>query len=55
MMNKPSHINHSREEHEPDGKAGDKSAESASQTTIQGTDATYASQLSLENPQGFSR
>ncbi|ERL91634.1 hypothetical protein D910_08964 [Dendroctonus ponderosae] len=55
MMNKPSHINHNREEHEPDGKAGDKSAESASQTTIHGTDATYSSQLSLENPQGFSR
>lgn len=49
-----------RSEHEPDGKAClagsnyDKSTES-SQTTIHGTDATYASQLSLENPAGFSR
>lgn len=49
-----------RHEHEPDGKASltgsnyDKSTES-SQTTVQGTDATYASQLSLENPAGFSR
>lgn len=51
-----------RNDHEPDGKASlcgsncdNKSTESSSQTTIQGTDATYASQLSLENPQGFSR
>ncbi|XP_066260845.1 partitioning defective 3 homolog isoform X2 [Euwallacea similis] len=50
-----------RKDHEPDGKASlavsaaDKSTESASQTTLQSTDATYASQLSLENPQGFSR
>lgn len=49
-----------RKDHEPDGKSlgttmGDKSTESASQTTLQSTDATYASQLSLENPQGFSR
>lgn len=46
-----------RSEAEPDGKAslsGSKSTES-SQATIVGTDATYASQLSLENPQGFSR
>lgn len=49
-----------RQEHEPDGKASltgsnyDKSTES-SQTTVHGTDATYASQLSLENPAGFSR
>ncbi|XP_074029775.1 partitioning defective 3 homolog isoform X3 [Leptinotarsa decemlineata] len=51
-----------RNDHEPDGKAsisgsnGDKSTDtSSSQTTIQGIDATYASQLSLENPKGFSR
>lgn len=45
-----------RNEHEPDGKATittDKSTDS--QSTIQGSDPTYASQLSLENPQGFSR
>ncbi|CAG9862456.1 unnamed protein product [Phyllotreta striolata] len=51
----------SRSDREPDGKAslsgsnGDKSTDTSSQTTIQCTDATYASQLSLENPQGFSR
>ncbi|XP_023311786.1 partitioning defective 3 homolog isoform X3 [Anoplophora glabripennis] len=50
-----------RNDHEPDGKAslsgsnGDKSTDTSSQTTIQANDATYASQLSLENPQGFSR
>ncbi|KAL1498257.1 hypothetical protein ABEB36_009084 [Hypothenemus hampei] len=47
-----------RKDHEPDGKAsliGSTGDKSASQTTIQSTDATYASQLSLENPQGFSR
>lgn len=47
-----------RNDHEPDGKATNsdtKSTDSNSQTTVQGTDATYASQLSLENPQGFSR
>nr|XP_022910657.1 partitioning defective 3 homolog isoform X2 [Onthophagus taurus] len=49
----------SRNEHEPDGKASlsgstcDKSTESSSQVAC--TDATYASQLSLENPAGFSR
>ncbi|CAH1963696.1 unnamed protein product [Acanthoscelides obtectus] len=52
-----------RNEHEPDGKASlsgsnsnsaDKSTDTSSQTTIQ-NDATYASQLSLENPQGFTR
>ncbi|KYB25547.1 hypothetical protein TcasGA2_TC034318 [Tribolium castaneum] len=51
-------IPENRNEHEPDGKAtvsDNKSTDSNSQTTIQGTDATYASQLSLENPQGFSR
>ncbi|KAJ8959796.1 hypothetical protein NQ318_011528 [Aromia moschata] len=54
-------IPENRNEHEPDGKAslagsnGDKSTDTSSQTTIQGNDATYASQLSLENPQGFSR
>ncbi|KAI4461048.1 partitioning defective 3 related [Holotrichia oblita] len=48
----------SRNEHEPDGKASlsgsncDKSTESSQVT---GNDATYASQLSLENPAGFSR
>ncbi|KRT85973.1 PDZ domain-containing protein, partial [Oryctes borbonicus] len=47
-----------RNEHEPDGKASlsgsncDKSTESSQVT---GNDATYASQLSLENPAGFSR
>ncbi|KAJ8934997.1 hypothetical protein NQ314_013068 [Rhamnusium bicolor] len=56
-----SSIPENRNDHEPDGKAsltgsnGDKSTDTSSQTTIQGTDATYASQLSLENPQGFSR
>ncbi|KAJ8975287.1 hypothetical protein NQ317_004423 [Molorchus minor] len=61
-MNMPGNsIPESRSEHEPDGKAslassnGDKSTDTSSQTTIQGNDATYASQLSLENPQGFSR
>ncbi|XP_044271539.1 partitioning defective 3 homolog B-like isoform X4 [Tribolium madens] len=51
-------IPENRNDHEPDGKANvsdNKSTDSNSQTTIQGTDATYASQLSLENPQGFSR
>lgn len=48
-----------RKDHEPDGKASltgslttDKSVD-GSQTT--NNDATYASQLSLENPAGFSR
>lgn len=48
-----------RNEHEPDGKASlsgsncdNKSTESSQVTT---NDATYASQLSLENPAGFSR
>lgn len=47
-----------RNEHEPDGKASlsgsncDKSTESSQ---VAGNDATYASQLSLENPAGFSR
>lgn len=53
----------SRKSHEPDGKPNlsgnlpyDKSTDS-SQTTINtiNNDATYASQLSLENPAGFSR
>lgn len=49
-----------RKDHEPDGKASlngsDNKSKDSSQTTIQGgTDVTYASQLSLENPQGFSR
>lgn len=55
-------ISENRNDHEPDGKAsitgsngGDKSTDTSSQTTVQFTDATYASQLSLENPQGFSR
>lgn len=54
-------VSENRKDHEPDGKAsiagsnGDKSTDNSSQTTIQCTDATYASQLSLENPQGFSR
>ncbi|CAH1122583.1 unnamed protein product [Ceutorhynchus assimilis] len=65
MTNKFNHINgahENRKDHEPDGKAslimngtGDKSKDSTGQTTIPHTDATYASQLSLENPQGFSR
>lgn len=50
-------IPENRNEHEPDGKAtipvDAKSVDPNSQ--VQGTDATYASQLSLENPQGFSR
>ncbi|XP_057664576.1 partitioning defective 3 homolog isoform X2 [Diorhabda carinulata] len=37
------------------GSNGDRSTDTSSQTTVQCTDATYASQLSLENPQGFSR
>lgn len=46
-----------RKDHEPDGKASltgsnyDKSTDSQTPTN----DATYASQLSLENPAGFSR
>ncbi|XP_044753306.1 partitioning defective 3 homolog isoform X3 [Coccinella septempunctata] len=55
-------IPESRKDHEPDGKASlnsvtcDNRSTESSQTTIQsGTDATYASQLSLENPKGFSR
>ncbi|XP_076265971.1 par-3 family cell polarity regulator isoform X3 [Rhynchophorus ferrugineus] len=65
MSNKMTHINgnvsENRKDHEPDGKAslitgnGDKSTDSSSQTTLPNTDATYASQLSLENPQSFSR
>ncbi|XP_028144226.1 partitioning defective 3 homolog B isoform X1 [Diabrotica virgifera virgifera] len=65
MTNKvPTNISDIRTEHEPDGKDnktsssgsnGDKSTDTSSQTTIQCTDATYASQLSLENPKGFSR
>ncbi|CAG9829194.1 unnamed protein product [Diabrotica balteata] len=60
----PTNISDIRTEHEPDGKDnkttlsgsnGDKSTDTSSQTTIQCTDATYASQLSLENPKGFSR
>lgn len=49
-------LTENRKDHEPDGKASlsgsnyDKSSDS--QTT---NDATYASQLSLENPAGFSR
>ncbi|XP_031349365.1 partitioning defective 3 homolog isoform X2 [Photinus pyralis] len=54
----------SRNEHEPDGKAAltsgtaDKSAESTQNATCVNNDVTYASQLSLENPNGsaaFSR
>lgn len=47
-----------RKDHEPDGKASlsgsvyDKSSDSQAKTP---TDVTYASQLSLENPAGFSR
>jgi partitioning defective protein 3 len=51
-------IPENRNEHEPDGKATvseNKNTDSNSQTPTQGNDATYASQLSLENPQGFSR
>lgn len=52
-------IPENRNEHEPDGKAvlvENKSTDSTtSQVTVQGTDPTYSSQLSLENPQGFSR
>lgn len=51
-----------RKDHEPDGKAClsgsnyDKSTDSQTTTTTQTTnDVTYASQLSLENPAGFSR
>lgn len=50
-----------RSDHEPDGKASlstgntDKSTENSSQSSVQPSDATYASQLSLENHQGFSR
>lgn len=65
MTNKLNHLNgnlpENRKDHEPDGKASligntaDKSTENNSQTTNQSTDATYASQLSLENPKGFSR
>lgn len=51
-----------RKDHEPDGKASlsasnyDKSTDSQNTiTTTTTNDATYASQLSLENPAGFSR
>ncbi|CAH1115363.1 unnamed protein product [Psylliodes chrysocephalus] len=62
MTNKMSaSLPENRSDQEPDGKAslsgsnGDKSTDTSSQNTIQCTDATYASQLSLENAQGFSR
>lgn len=61
IPNITNNVSDNRKDHEPDGKAsvagsnGDKSTDNSSQTTIQCTDATYASQLSLENPQGFSR
>lgn len=52
-----------RNEHEPDGKASlsgsnyDKSTESSQTTVVANNDVTYASQLSLENPNSgaFSR
>ncbi|KAL3268984.1 hypothetical protein HHI36_008070, partial [Cryptolaemus montrouzieri] len=66
MTNKRSQSNSSipenRNDHEPEGRASllpnnnyDNRSTESSQATIPGTDATYASQLSLENPQGFSR
>ncbi|XP_060527613.1 partitioning defective 3 homolog B isoform X2 [Cylas formicarius] len=65
IINKPKVLNgttpENRKDHEPDGKASmstsnqDKTTDTSSQTTVLNTDATYASQLSLENPQGFSR
>lgn len=63
MTNKPNILNgqvpENRNDHEPDGKpsllTNNSDSKSTSQTTIPGTDATYASQLSLENPQGFAR
>lgn len=57
-----SNILENRNETEPDGKAsvssstcGDKSTASGGGPANSNTDVTYASQLSLENPAGFSR
>lgn len=62
LQNEPNHHNglENRSDHEPDGKASlsgsnyDKSTESST-TTCVNNDVTYASQLSLENPNAFSR
>ncbi|KAK9890682.1 hypothetical protein WA026_012033 [Henosepilachna vigintioctopunctata] len=50
-------IPENRNDHEPDGKANnaDNRSTDSSQVTITGTDPTYASQLSLENPKDFTR
>ncbi|XP_050310493.1 partitioning defective 3 homolog isoform X3 [Anthonomus grandis grandis] len=55
ITNNSNNAPESRKDHEPDGKASLNDKTSSSQSTINATDATYASQLSLENPQGFSR
>lgn len=47
-----------RKDHEPDGKAslsGSNFDKSSADSQVTTNDATYASQLSLENPAGFSR
>ncbi|KAF5272242.1 hypothetical protein FQA39_LY01324 [Lamprigera yunnana] len=61
LLNETSYQNghqlENRSEHEPDGKATlsvDKSTDST-QTTCVNNDVTYASQLSLENPNAFAR